>query len=413
MFGPELARIINAVLLAATQPQVELEMLEDTQISALVSRAATMQQDIEDAADRCTCFERSLATLQSESDILLTQDAAPAMDTLLVLVNSVESLHQVTQDQRTSALLTSRDPTSAFAAVQVRAPLVTACKSQSRIVFAHFQSLSEKARNLTQKFSELATDFTFEISLAQERIERLQNMVQLAKTLRNGVESERESWHGQKATAEEHIQQARETIRSAERKRDSAESARVVRNIFTLGLGEVFDFFDLNEEIENAERRVASAEQNAHACKQSIQRAVAALQRINGEVARLNSLGDTVYAQETTLQASVTHGQALRTRTIDLTNASLDVSLFVGTLAARSETLAVHHTAQEFAQGVLNFGRLMASDGRLNGLLVQHDPGVLQETLDMIAQSEPVNDVADLGHFVGAQQPRLAIHDLM
>ncbi|KAG6379915.1 hypothetical protein JVT61DRAFT_10481 [Boletus reticuloceps] len=265
MFGPELARIISEILLAV-KPQVE--MVEDTQISALVSRAATMQQDIGDAADRCTCFERSLATLQSESDILLTQDAAPAMDTLLMLVNSIESLHQVTQDQRTSALLTSRDPTSAV------------CRQSS-----------EKARNLTQKFSELATDFTFEISLAQERIERLQNMVQLAKTLRNGVESERESWHGQKATAEEHIQQARETIRSAERKRDSVESARsdagsldqVVRNIFTLGLGEVFDFFDLNEEIEDAERTVASAEKNARACEQSIRRAVDALQRINGE----------------------------------------------------------------------------------------------------------------------------------
>ena len=101
-------------------------------------------------------------------------------------------------------------------------------------------------------------------------------------------------------------------------------------------------------------------------------------------------------------------GQALRTRTIDLTNAPLDVSLFVGTLAARSETLSTHHTAQEFAQGVLNFGKLMASDGRLNGLLVQQDPGALQATLDMIAQSEPEN-----GQLIGARQPQLAIEDLM
>ena len=186
-----------------------------------------------------------------------------------------------------------------------------------------------------------------------------------------------------------------------------------MRNIFTLGLGEVFDFFDLNEEIEDAERTVASAEQNVRACQESIQRAVAALQRINDEVARLNTLGNTVHAQETTLQASVTHGQALRTRTIDLTNASLDVTLFVGTLAARSETLAVHHTAQEFAKGVLNFGRLMVSDGKMNGLLLQQDPGALQETLDMIARSDPVNDVAENGRFIETHQPRVAIDDLM
>lgn len=187
---------------------------------------------------------------------------------------------------------------------------------------------------------------------------------------------------------------------------------QVVRNIFTFGLGEVFDFFDLNEEIENAERTVASAEQNVRACQQSIQQAVAALQRISDEVARLNTLGDTVCAQEMTLQESVTHGQELRTRTLNLTNASLDVSLFVGTLAAKSETFAVHHTAQEFAQSILGFGRLMVTEGMLNGLLVQRDPGALQETLDMIAQSDSENGVAGNGRFIETQQ-QFAIEDMM
>ncbi|KAI9458446.1 hypothetical protein HD554DRAFT_2177331 [Boletus coccyginus] len=413
MFSPE---VIKAILLALQGPQpqpVQDAPGEDPQISALVSQAATMQQDVKDAAERCTAYEGSLSTLQSESERLLTQGATPAMDTLLVLVDRIQSLHEMTQDQNTSALVTYHNPTTAFGAIQARAPLVRACKSQSQVVFSHFQSLSEKARSLTQRFTELATDFTFEIALAQERIERLQNMVQIAETVRNGVENQRESWHGQRATAETHIQQARQTIRSAQSKRDSMESARVVRNIFTLGLGEVFDFFDLNEEIEDAERTVANAERNARACEQSIQRAMAALQRINDEVARLDTLGNTVHTQETALQASVTHNQALRTRTINLTNASLDVSLFVGTLAARSETLSIHHTAREFAQAVLNFGRLMASDGRLNRLLVQQDPGALQATLDIIAQSDPINDVAENGQFIGACQPHLAIEDLM
>ena len=446
------------------------------QIDALVSEAATMQQDIENAVTRCTSLEMLLATLQSESDVLLKHGAAPAMDALLALVNRIESLHHVTQDQRTSALMTYRDPTSAFGAIQARAPLVNACKLQSQVVFGHFQLLSEKARNLTQQFTEvcwtflttlrmiitrrhvffspgrlqLATDFTFQITLAQERIEKLQNMVQVAETLRNGVERQRESWQyvhcvldplwyhserpsrsGQKATAEAHIQQARETIRSAERKRDSMESVRVrfllcvlyssdtksvhqaVRNFLTFGLGEVFDFFDLNEEIEDAGRTVASAERNARSCEQSIQRAIVALQRINDEVARLNTLGDTARAQEPTLQASVIHGQALRTRTIDLTNASLDVSLFVGTLAAKSETFAIHHTAQEFARGVLSFGRLMVSEGKLNGLLMERNPGALQETLDLIAQSDGEISIAEDGRFIGTQQPQLAIEDMM
>ena len=41
---------------------------------------------------------------------------------------------------------------------------------------------------------QLATNFTFEVTLAQDRIKRLQNIVQIAETLRNGVENQRENW---------------------------------------------------------------------------------------------------------------------------------------------------------------------------------------------------------------------------
>lgn len=114
-----------------------------------------MEDDIEDAAECCKSLEQLLATLQFESESLLSQDAAPAMDALLVLVNRIESLHQVTQDQNASALMMYRDPTSAFETIQARMSLVNACKSQSRVVFHQFRSLSEKAKNLTQKFTEV------------------------------------------------------------------------------------------------------------------------------------------------------------------------------------------------------------------------------------------------------------------
>ena len=235
-----------------------------------------MQQDIEDAAARCTFFERSLTTLQSESESLLVQDAAPAMDTLLVLVDRIEALHRVTQDQTTSALTAYRDPTSAFGAMQARAPLVNACRSQSRVVFTHFQSLSEKARDLTQRFTEVrqtaflsmhplltrqnvlfvtntACDGPYVRNLLGTRTlpetpEHSESCRDVAKWCRKSarkLEVRATSSHthtnrvlsidslsGQKATAETHIQQARATIRSAQSKRDSAESARVRFPVF-------------------------------------------------------------------------------------------------------------------------------------------------------------------------------------
>ncbi|KAG9311530.1 hypothetical protein JVU11DRAFT_7734 [Chiua virens] len=386
--------------------------VEDPQINVLASEAAGIQEDIEEASARCASLEMLLVTLESESATLLREDATPAMDALLSLVRRIESLHQATQDRKTSALMAYRDPTLALVEIQAYAPFLNACKSQSRVVFAHFQSLNEKARGLTQRFTELTTDFTFEISAAQERIEKLQNMMRLAATLRDGVESQRTIWHEQQQIAEAHIQEARGTIRSAESKRDSTESARVVRNILTFGLGEIFDIFDLNEEIEEAQRTVARAEQNVRECEQSILRAIAAVQQINDQVELLDTLGATVHTQDLTLQASVTHRQEIRTRTIDLANASLDVSLFVGTLAAKSETLAVHHTAQEFARSVLAFGSLVVSEERFNELLLQHDPEALQETLGMIARSDG-DYVTESGNFTVTQRPSLAIDELM
>jgi len=41
---------------------------------------------------------------------------------------------------------------------------------------------------------QLATDLTFEIALAQECIERLQNMVRMTETLQSGMENQCESW---------------------------------------------------------------------------------------------------------------------------------------------------------------------------------------------------------------------------
>ena len=55
----------------------------------------------------------------------------------------------------------------------------------------------------------------------------------------------------------------------------------------------------------------------------------------------------------------------------------------------------------------------MVSDGKMNRLLLQQDPGALQETLDMIARSDPVDDVAENGQFIETHQPQIAIDDLM
>lgn len=91
---------------------------------------------------------------------------------------------------------------------------------------------------------QLSTDFTFQVTSAQTRLDKLQKLEQLGKVLKNDVVKEREcvtyvlsfvyrpspnfTLHsGRLQTAEEHIQTAKKTRRSAERARKSMEDARV------------------------------------------------------------------------------------------------------------------------------------------------------------------------------------------
>jgi len=113
-----------------------------------------MRQDVMDAAERSTAYEGLLSALQSESERLLT-GCDPRNEYPPRLVDHIQSLHETMQDQNASALVTYHNPMTAFGAIQARAPLVRACKSQSQVIFNHFQSLSEKARSLTQRFTEV------------------------------------------------------------------------------------------------------------------------------------------------------------------------------------------------------------------------------------------------------------------
>ena len=91
---------------------------------------------------------------------------------------------------------------------------------------------------------QLSTDFTFQVTSAQTRLDKLQELEQLGKVLKNGVEKEREyvmyvllfvylpplnfTLHSdQLQTAKKHIQTAQEIRHSAERARKSMEDARV------------------------------------------------------------------------------------------------------------------------------------------------------------------------------------------
>ena len=140
----------------------------------------------------------------------------------------------------------------------------------------------------------------------------------------------------------------------------------------------------LKQSIKEAEQTIRSAIENAEKCQKSIASTEANLRRIDGEIQTLGSLGSSARAEEGRLKEMAGQTDGLRKRTNELTKALLDVTLFLGILAAKSESLPVHHTVQDFARGVRDTFEVLGSMGRLNGLLIEHDPEALKETLDMI-----------------------------
>ena len=158
--------------------------------------------------------------------------------------------------------------------------------------------------------------------------------------------------------------------------------------MLTLGIGEVFDFGGLNKRYEKAQRLIKNIVANMEECKRSVQRAKDALARTENEVKSLEGLRTSVNSQEETLQNCVESCNELHKLTIKFANVSVDVSVFLGILTVKSDKLDVSYTAQDFARNVLRFGKMTALEEKLEGLLLDSDPGALQETLDMIAQCD-------------------------
>lgn len=161
-----------------------------------------------------------------------------------------------------------------------------------------------------------------------------------------------------------------------------------------MGLGEIGDLGGFNQAIDYANKLINSAENNLHACQMGLAEATAELDNINSELRRFTSLKATLDGYGPTLTAQVTLTTELRTKTLQLVNVSLDISIFLGTLAAKTETLNMNSTAQKFAEGILTIGTLIGTTIALKGTLMER-PDDMQKTLELIASSPVAAD--DLG----------------
>jgi hypothetical protein len=118
------------------------------------------------------------------------------------------------------------------------------------------------------------------------------------------------------------------------------------------------------------------------------------LSNIQAEVNRSYEIRSSVDLYKGDLQGVERQAIALRNKNMKLQNTSLDISLYLGGLVAKTETIETKYNAVQFAKAVIAVEQLLMTPTKIKGLF-RDDAQQLDSTLEMIANSDVIADDLD------------------
>ncbi|KAJ7450632.1 hypothetical protein FB451DRAFT_1052192 [Mycena latifolia] len=343
-------------------------------LNQLIDEAKGITDGLRGGAMRNVELTRQVQILTAELTATMHAPAEAAVAGVVALAHSVEDLSRATG--------TARDA------------LVKKCKGQSVTVSKRFEDLHTKAHDILGRTTKLATDITYQETTDQSKIKRVGEMLQVSKAMQVSEDKVRQMREDRIADAQDHIRVAQQTLEEAKKKKAQAKKARTIRDIFTLGLGELGDWGGLNEAINYADGLIKSANANLASCQTGLAQAQANLNSINEELNRFAQLQNALGGLGPALRAQAGSMDALRKRITDLENHALDAGVFLASLAGKASVLAVQHTAKQLAASVLAIEGLMGTGSKLTGVLADH-PETMDTTLQAIASSAVEPSPAD------------------
>ncbi|KAK7054714.1 hypothetical protein VNI00_003177 [Paramarasmius palmivorus] len=197
-----------------------------TNLQSCITEADHIGKEIELARQHCSTLRMQTEDLQRDIENSLRGPADYAIQGVMVLSGSIEDLYNQTH-----------------AAVQAQKEevdkLIKMCKSQALVVHNRFQDLCNKSEKLMTRGGDLSLELTAQLGASERRSTRLSNLQEVANGLKKGAEARQRTAVEHRETANRSVREAERTKRVAEQKRDSAKAARIVRDIFTFGLGEI------------------------------------------------------------------------------------------------------------------------------------------------------------------------------
>lgn len=118
------------------------------------------------------------------------------------------------------------------------------------------------------------------------------------------------------------------------------------------------------------------------------------LSNISSEVNRFIQLHSNIDSYKQDIQGVMRAVIALREKNMQLQNTSLDLSLFLSGLVARSETIQTKFTAAQFAKAIISVEQLLITPTNVRGL-IRDNPTKLESTMEMIAKSDAVAEAIE------------------
>lgn len=145
-----------------------------------------------------------------------------------------------------------------------------------------------------------------------------------------------------------------------------------------------------------ANKLVESCQRNLARAQQDMREAENTLSNIRSEVGRFVQLHSSVESYKSDIQSTMRLAISLREKNMQLQNMSLDISLFLGVLVAKSETVQTKFTAAQFAKAIIAVEQALVTSTKVKGL-IRDAPDKLESTMELIAQSDEVAEaIGDL-----------------
>ncbi|KAI9434775.1 hypothetical protein H4582DRAFT_743152 [Lactarius indigo] len=231
-----------------------------------------------------------------------------------------------------------------------------------------FRTVHERAREALVLATDLGVEITYWRTRAESCARGVRECRVVAGEFARGAEAQVAQAQERIAAALADCDRATQAYNSAEDRKRSYQRARRIRNIFTLGIGALFDIGGLDQAVEaavqvmrTAQANRGAAEARRNASREELDARHEEQRAIEDVSARLEALGPTLALAERALDEH-------RARLTDGANAALDVGVFFGGLVARTAAWDVITSAPALAAAVVKLQRLLDANTHLTGI---------------------------------------------